>query len=112
MSVWVSEMQGQIETGDGTESGVKIAVLNAITDSSGQATFDLSQLEIEEIFDSSTRLVGVALASATTIISESLTEIVSLGKQENVVTVTIGMLLQPMIAVAAGVNMRLTIIYR
>lgn len=112
MAVWVSEMQGQIESDEGTESGIKVAVLNSVTDANGQATFDLSELEIEEIFDATTKVVGLALATATTIVSESLTEIVSLGKQENVVTITLGLLLQPMIAVAAGVTMRLTLVYR
>lgn len=112
MPVWLSELQGTIETDEGAESGVKLAVLNSVTDASGQATFDLSGLEVEEIFSATTNLIGLALVSGTTLISQSLTEIVAQGKQESVVTVTLGLLLQPMVAVAAGVNMQLTLIYR
>lgn len=112
MAVWVSELEGNIQGDDGAESGIKFAVLNSVTDASGQATFDLSELEVEEIFSATTNLIGLALVSGTTLISQSLTEIVALGKQENVVTVTLGLLLQPMVAVAAGVNMQLTLIYR
>lgn len=112
MAVWASELQPSIKTNNGETFNIKTAILETTTDSSGNATFDISSLGAVEILSNEAQVEGLAGVTDTVLVSESLTEIVHAGKKENVVTITLGLLFEPFISVGAGVTMKLRLTYR
>ncbi|MEK9713173.1 MAG: hypothetical protein VW258_11460 [Thalassolituus sp.] len=112
MSIWASEQTQTVQTENGPKLNVKTYVDEQVTDASGNATFDLSGLEAKEIICYQAGVLNIAGVTGIEEVSQSLTEIVLKGKQENIVTVTLGLLLEPFKTVSAGETIKLAIQYR
>lgn len=112
MAVWQSEQGCQVKTASGPKLNVKTYMDEQVTDSSGQASFDISGLDAKEIIFYDSEVVGLTGVTGTEKVSESLSEIVVSGKKENSVTVVLGAVLTPFISVGSGVTIRLVLNYR
>lgn len=112
MAVWQSEQGGQVKTSSGPKLNVQTYMDEQVTDSNGQATFDISNLKAKEIVFYGSEVLGLTGVAGTEKISESLSEIVVSGKKENIVTVTLGEVLTPFVSVGSGVTIKLVLHYR
>lgn len=116
MSVWVSEVTGSVDTDDGVKSGVRVALLDGVTDSNGEVVFDLSGIDPEEILSTSASVINHTAATLGDVIrcdvmSETLASVSVRTSLFNFSVPVLGVIFSPIIAAGAGIEVRLLMRY-
>ena len=120
MTTWASEMSPYRDSDNQVIGNVKRYVFDVVTDNDGQFFVDLSPLNISEVIEVSSYLVGQIITPATDIVNVlnsrvigvSNTSITGVIFKGNSITIALGVLFKSLIRGPAGITVKVTIVAR